>query len=182
MKTSTVSTPHVSRRRFLHGVAATTAAFHVVPGSALGLSGATPPSDRLNIAAIGAGGGRADERQRGLFYRALFYMTNTVQEAYKLHYYPGRYAGDGANLQATREQALALLLERWALVDKTLDAGGPFLLGERFSAADIYLAMLVTWYPEESELLRRFPGIKRCFEAACARPGLGGVIAAHRAA
>ena len=124
---------------------------------------------------------RPGERERGLFYRSLFYMTNTVQEAYKLYYYPERYAGDGADLQATCVQALALLLERWAVVDRALAAAGPFLLGERFSAADIYLAMLVTWHPEEAEFLARFAGIKRCFEAACARPIFGRVIAAHRA-
>ena len=64
MKKSEVSASHVSRRRFLHGVAATTAAFHVVPGSALGLNGATAANDRLNVAAIGAGGqGGGDVRQ-----------------------------------------------------------------------------------------------------------------------
>jgi predicted dehydrogenase len=66
MKTSKTHAPRFSRRRFLHGLAATTATFHVVPGSALGLSGATPPSERLNMAAIGAGGqGGGDIRQFG---------------------------------------------------------------------------------------------------------------------
>ena len=55
MKKSSISTSHVSRRRFVQGVAATTVGFHVIPGSALGLNGATPANDRLNVAAIGAG-------------------------------------------------------------------------------------------------------------------------------
>ncbi len=45
----------MSRRDFLTGTAAA-AAFMIVPRSVLGGSGSTPPSDRLNIAAIGFGG------------------------------------------------------------------------------------------------------------------------------
>lgn len=46
----------ISRREFLHGTALATAAFSVVPSHVLGLNGATPPSEKLNIAGIGVGG------------------------------------------------------------------------------------------------------------------------------
>ncbi|MHC4433445.1 MAG: Gfo/Idh/MocA family protein [Planctomycetota bacterium] len=45
-----------SRREFLYGVAAATAAFTVVPRHVLGGRGRTGPSDKLNIAIIGVGG------------------------------------------------------------------------------------------------------------------------------
>jgi predicted dehydrogenase len=45
-----------SRRRFLGGLALTTASFQIVPGRVLGLDGSTPPSGRLNIGGIGVGG------------------------------------------------------------------------------------------------------------------------------
>jgi predicted dehydrogenase len=64
MSTPETSSTQISRRGFLGGVALSTAAFHVVPGTALGLNGATPPSARLNIAGIGVGGqGGGDIRQ-----------------------------------------------------------------------------------------------------------------------
>ncbi|MCL5098116.1 MAG: Gfo/Idh/MocA family oxidoreductase [Candidatus Omnitrophica bacterium] len=47
---------HLSRRQFVRGATAVTAAFSVVPGHVLGLNGATPPSEKLNIAGIGVGG------------------------------------------------------------------------------------------------------------------------------
>lgn len=51
----------LSRRQFLTRTALAAAAFQVVPGSVLGLNGATAPSERLNIAGIGIGGqGGAD--------------------------------------------------------------------------------------------------------------------------
>jgi len=46
----------ISRRRFMGGAAVAAAAFQVVPGYVLGLRGATPPSEKLNIAGIGIGG------------------------------------------------------------------------------------------------------------------------------
>ncbi len=64
MKTSKTDNHQLSRRGFLGGIALSTAAFHVVPGTVLGLDGATPPSEKLNVAAVGAGGqGGHDIRQ-----------------------------------------------------------------------------------------------------------------------
>jgi hypothetical protein len=50
-----------TRRQFLGGAALSTAAFMVVPGSVLGLRGATSPNEKLNLAGIGTGErGRVD--------------------------------------------------------------------------------------------------------------------------
>jgi predicted dehydrogenase len=46
----------LSRRQFMGGAAISTATFMVVPGSVLGLRGATSPNEKLNIAGIGIGG------------------------------------------------------------------------------------------------------------------------------
>lgn len=46
----------LSRRKFLGGAAAASAAFMVVPGRILGLDGGKPPSEKLNIAGVGIGG------------------------------------------------------------------------------------------------------------------------------
>lgn len=54
----------MTRREFMGGAAIATAAFTVLPGHVLGLNGATPPSEKLNIAGIGIGGqGGHDIRQ-----------------------------------------------------------------------------------------------------------------------
>jgi predicted dehydrogenase len=45
-----------SRRTFLSHGSAALASISVLPASVLGLNGATPPSERLNIASVGAGG------------------------------------------------------------------------------------------------------------------------------
>jgi predicted dehydrogenase len=51
----------VSRRRFLHRSALAAATVQVVPAAVLGLHGATPPSERLNLAGIGVAGQGAQD-------------------------------------------------------------------------------------------------------------------------
>jgi len=53
---STDKTANISRRDFVRGAASAVAAFTIVPSCVLGANGQTPPSDKLNIAGIGAGG------------------------------------------------------------------------------------------------------------------------------
>jgi predicted dehydrogenase len=56
----------ISRRQFLGGTAAATAAFTIIPRHVLGGPGFKPPSDTVNIAVIGAGGkGRSDSYSVG---------------------------------------------------------------------------------------------------------------------
>ena len=45
-----------TRRGFLRNIAVAAAGFQLVPGHVLGLNGATPPSEKLNMAFIGVGG------------------------------------------------------------------------------------------------------------------------------
>jgi len=48
--------PLLSRRKFFCSATLTTGAFTILPSHVLGLGGATPPSEKLNIAGIGVGG------------------------------------------------------------------------------------------------------------------------------
>ncbi len=54
---------NISRREFLGSATAATAAFTIVPRHVLGGPGTTPPSEKLNIAAIGAGGRASSDIQ-----------------------------------------------------------------------------------------------------------------------
>ncbi len=50
-----------TRREFLGATALSTAAFTILPGHVLGLNGATPPSEKLNLAGVGIGGQGASD-------------------------------------------------------------------------------------------------------------------------
>src|SRR3974390_1058996 len=47
---------NLTRRQFLRGTTLSAASFMIVPGSVLGLNGATSPNEKLNVAGIGIGG------------------------------------------------------------------------------------------------------------------------------
>jgi glutathione S-transferase len=66
------------------------------------------------------------------------------------------------------------------IVEGRLKTEGPFLAGEAFSAADIYLFMLTIWsQPSEAALLARCPNIARVSAFIRARPRLKAALEAH---
>lgn len=60
-KSSQPKNPHLNRRQFLATTAVSATAFMVVPGSVLGLRGATSPNEKLNLAGVGIGGQGASD-------------------------------------------------------------------------------------------------------------------------
>lgn len=117
------------------------------------------------------------ERERLL--RWLFYLTNCVQEAYRRYYYAERYSTDPADAPRIKARARADLLARWAPIETLLGDPGPFVLGAGYSAADLYLVMLATWFDPREALLDRHPNIKRCTELAAQRPALRRTLESH---
>ena len=109
---------------------------------------------------------------RGQFLRSLFYLSCTVQEAYKQFYYPERYSTRPEDAVNIRAKSLDTLLEVWHPVDLHLAANGPYHLGERFSLVDIYMVMLLTWHPDTQGLLSVFPGVNKCYNLVCPKPAV----------
>jgi glutathione S-transferase len=116
---------------------------------------------------------------RGSFFRWLFYLTNMLQEAYKRFYFPGCYSTDPAHAPGIKAQAERHLIERWRIVEGRLADPGPWLLGERFSAVDIFLVMLATWFETREQLFEMCPGVGRCFALAAERPALRRTLEAN---
>ena len=59
--------------------------------------------------------------------------------------YPERYTAEGADAEPVKERAEASLVRMRDFLESELAAGGPYVLGERFSSADLYLWMLTRW-------------------------------------
>ena len=83
--------------------------------------------------------------ERALWYRWLTYFTNTVQATFMIFIYPERYTAEGADAEPVKERAEASLVGMRDFLEGELAAGGPYVLGERFSSADLYLWMLTRW-------------------------------------
>jgi len=66
------------------------------------------------------------------------------------------------------------------LVENRLAKEGPYLVGERFTAADLYLFMLTIWAnPSERALLERCRNIARVATTVRARPRLKAALESH---
>ncbi|MBT5435581.1 MAG: glutathione S-transferase family protein [Alphaproteobacteria bacterium] len=110
---------------------------------------------------------------RGPFLTWLVYMSNTVQTAYQLMYYPGRYCTGGEHTASVQQRSCERLRETWGYIDAALE-GKTWFVGETFSAADIYLHMLTTWLSPDAghPTIDEFPNAKRIADAVAKRPAV----------
>jgi len=120
----------------------------------------------------------ATDPDRGSFLKWLIYMADTLQVAYQMHFYPERHSTDPAAIPAIQAKAAERLETVWGRLEAALDPG-PYLLGSRYSACDIYLYMLATWHPEGEAFLARVPRIAACVDLVTRRPAIRRVMTAH---
>ncbi len=84
--------------------------------------------------------------ERAHFYKWLVWLTNTLQAALIVYFYPERWADDGGAVAQVKAHAEAKIGAMLAILDAQLAAsGGPWLLGARFSAVDPFAFMLCRW-------------------------------------
>ncbi len=109
--------------------------------------------------------------ERAETMRWLIFLTNTVQSAYLRHFYAARYTTDPAGVDAVQAAAVAELTELRDHIAGRL-GDGPFIQGERFTIADIYLAMMSSWGSDIPGAGRWWsdPAIARHYDAVLARP------------
>jgi glutathione S-transferase len=93
-------------------------------------------------------------------------------------YYPDRYSAAGQKgAEAVRQQGVSDFVQHLELVSQHL---APFVLGEEYSIADVYLYMLASWFPEGKEaLFARLPALGRHADLLAARSALSTVESAH---
>ncbi|MEM7425245.1 MAG: glutathione S-transferase family protein [Pseudomonadota bacterium] len=115
----------------------------------------------------------ADDDARGVFLQTLVYFSNSVQNAFQLDYYPDRFADTPEGEPGAQRRGHCRLRETWGIIDDQI-GGQDWILGKRFSAADIYLFMLTTWMkPSRGQPpLDEFPNVKRIADAVMKRPSV----------
>jgi len=86
--------------------------------------------------------------ERAHFYKWLVWLTNTLQATLMHYFYPERMVDEGhaAAAAQVKAHAQARVHDCLAQIDTQLAGhGGPWLLGERYSAVDPYAFMLCRW-------------------------------------
>ncbi len=108
---------------------------------------------------------------RPAFLRWMIHLSNTPQAEFHLWFYPEKIVDDPAVAVAVKAGAGRRLAEMFAVIAAQLGEG-PYLLGETFSAADLYLLMLLRWGRTLPVPLRDVPPFGAYAARLLARPAV----------
>lgn len=115
----------------------------------------------------------AGSSERARCLRWMAFAAVDLYEANLRYFYAARYTTDAEGAAGVKEAARLAVERDWRLLEDALgDTGGPFLLGERFSAADIYLAMLAGWHHDLAAFLQVAPRVARLMRSVATRPAI----------
>lgn len=117
--------------------------------------------------------------ERAHFYKWMVYLTNTVQAEMIVYFYPERWSGDDRGKEIVKRSAEKHLDAAFDSIERNLQERGPYLLGERFSAADLMLMMLGRWSRGFERPAKRLPALGRHLERIAARPAVQRAFAAE---
>lgn len=114
-----------------------------------------------------------DTPQRALFLQTLVYFSNSVQNAFQLNYYPDRFADTPEDEPSAQRRGIRRLRETWQVINDQI-GDNEWLLGDQFSAADIYLFMLTTWINTQrgQPQMDEFANVKRIADKVMQRPSM----------
>ena len=119
-----------------------------------------------------------DTPARGHFYKWMVHLTNTPQAEFRVWFYPWQHAADAGAVDAVKRAAGDRLGRMFSLIAEQL-GDGPWLLGQRFSAADLFLFMLVRWGREMPQPPRAIPQLAAHAGRVLARPAVQAALTAE---
>ncbi len=119
----------------------------------------------------------ANSSERAKALRWLLYLSNNVYEAIGRQDYPERYVADPAHAPGARSRAVEDLKRFWKIMEGALGAG-PYALGRRFSALDLYIANLSQWTVKDW-LYENCPKLRAVIANTAKRPRTGPVWQRH---
>lgn len=113
--------------------------------------------------------------ERAHFYKWLIWMTNTLQASLLGYFYPERWVDDGnaagaAQIKAHAEKRIGDLLDQ--MEAQLENSGGPWFLGQRFTAVDAYAVMLCRWTRGFGRPARTLPRLGAYLSRVLERPAV----------
>ena len=106
---------------------------------------------------------------RARYLRWMLYFATAVYMADLRMYHPARHSTDVAHAAGIKAKAIEDMGRDFDIFAKELGEG-PYILGKRMSAVDIYAAMLISWAPDVLQLFALHANIKRLYDLVAARP------------
>ena len=119
-----------------------------------------------------------ESSERARFLRWVLFLASALYPAILRVYYSERYSTDSTAAEGIRAAAKADVDRQFAILEDALDPG-PYLLGEAFSAVDIFLWMLIDWHPDPERLFEWAPRLEQLFRRVHARPAIARIWPEH---
>lgn len=112
--------------------------------------------------------------ERAQYYKWMVWLTNTLQAMLIHYFYPERMASDAADVKARAEAQVAPMLDQ--LEAELARHGGPWLLGEHFSAVDPLAFMLCRWTRMQARPAKARPYLAAYLQRVLQRPATQRVV------
>jgi glutathione S-transferase len=109
--------------------------------------------------------------ERAEFYKWMIHLTNTPQAEYRAWFYPHEHVSDEAAAPAVKQAAGERLNRMFDVISAQL-GDKTWLLGEHFSAADLFLFMLIRWGRGMPRPPRSILNLNALAERVLARPAV----------
>lgn len=116
--------------------------------------------------------------KRGEFYQWMFHLANTLQPPFRLWWYPQEAAGE-SNSEAAKEAARVKIESVFTNIDAHLAVNGPYMLGDKISAVDFMLVMLMRWSRGMPKTALDYPHLAKLADLLRARPSWKALYAAE---
>jgi glutathione S-transferase len=117
--------------------------------------------------------------KRAAYLRWLLFLATTIYMSDLRLYYPERYTTHAKGAAGVKQAAIAAMAREWDIFAAALGQG-PFILGERMSAVDVYAAMLATWNLDVPVFFAKHANIKALYDRVIAVPQIAGVWARNK--
>lgn len=116
--------------------------------------------------------------ERPAFLRWLVFIVANIYPTFTYADVPTRFVADGGAAAAFRERVDSYAKDLWRQVAAAVEeTRGPWFLGPRFSALDLYLAVMTRWRPREEWFAAEAPGLLSIARAARGFPGVAAAYA-----
>lgn len=106
---------------------------------------------------------------RPSYLRWMLYFASSVYASDLRYYYPTRYSTEASHADAIKSKAVLAMDRDFSVFAKSFGEG-PYILGSKFSAVDIYAAMLMSWANDFPDLCNRYPKLAALYAAVSCRP------------
>jgi len=120
-----------------------------------------------------------DDPLRARYLRWMVYVPASIYAMYWVRDEPSRLTPEAAAQATMLTRTAERIAECWRLMDAQLQGGTPWLLGDRISMLDLYVAVVSRWTPGRARFYREAPRMAEVVRRVDAEPRLAEFWAAR---